>query len=50
MTIGAWKGFKKTIKHNNKEVEVKVQKTAVTEEKNILCLHCLKKDSKQTLI
>ena len=42
MTIGAWKGFKKTIKHN-KEVEVKVQETAVIEEKNILCLHCLKR-------
>ena len=43
MTIGAWKGFKKTIKHNNKEVEVKVQQTAVIEEKNILWLHCLKR-------
>ena len=43
MTIGGWKGLKKTIKHDNKEVEVKVQDTAVTEEKNILCLHCLKR-------
>ena len=42
ITIGTWRGFKKTIKHNNKEVEVKVQETAVTE-KNVLCLHCLKR-------
>ena len=43
MTIGAWKGFKRTIKHNNKEVEVKTQEMAVIEENDILCLHCLKR-------
>ena len=43
MAIGAWKGFKKTIKHNNKEIEVQVQETAVIEGKNIICLHCLKR-------
>ena len=43
MTIGAWKGFKKTVTHNNKEVVVKIPETTMIEEKNIPCAHCPKR-------
>jgi len=43
MAFGSWKGFKRTVKHNNKKIEVKVNETAANVEKNVQCSHCSKR-------
>ena len=43
MALGSWKGFKRTVKHNNKKIEVKVNETAANVKKNVQCSHCSKR-------
>lgn len=43
LTFGSWRGFTKTVKHNNKNVPVKLDEATVLEDKNVFCSFCPKR-------